>query len=89
MAKLGGIDLNSFTKPFKQFLLNMPYEDKLFTVRKIVDKVIATKEQVTICGLIPVYEPIVSEQYVGLDAKHWDSRLAERRQVYSVQRADQ
>jgi hypothetical protein len=49
----------------------MSYEDKLFTVRKIVDKVIATKEQVTICGLIPVYEPIVSEQYVGLHAKHW------------------
>ena len=55
-------------KPATQFrgsLTDMPYEDKLFTVRKIVDKVIATKEQVKICGRIPVLEHLVGAQ-VGL-----------------------
>ncbi len=72
--KLLSIDLDSFVEPFKQFLGNLSYEDKLFTVRKIVDKVIATKEQVTICGLIPAYSTVVSEQQVVLDAKHWYRR---------------
>ena len=48
----------------------MSYEDKIFTVRKIVDKVIATKEQITICGNIPAYANSMSIQKVGLNVKH-------------------
>ncbi len=35
--------------------LNRPEEDKLFTVRMIVGKIIGTKEKITICGMIPAY----------------------------------
>ncbi len=58
-------------EPFKQYLANLPYEDKLFTVRKIVDKVIVTKEKVTICEMIPAYASSISVQKFGLNAKHW------------------
>jgi hypothetical protein len=49
----------------------MSYKDKIFTVRKIVDKVIATKEKITICGMIQSYANSMSVQKVGLNAKHW------------------
>lgn len=70
LAKLKNIDLEAFTEPFTEFLTNMTYDDKLFTVRKIVDKVIATKEKVTICGMIPAYADSMTFQKVGLNAKH-------------------
>ncbi len=38
---------------------------------RIVDKVIATKEQVRLCGKIPAYATSLSVTKVGLDAKHW------------------
>lgn len=53
--RLDSVDVDEITEPFKKFLDNLKYEDKLFTVRKIVDKVIATKETVTIFGNIPVF----------------------------------
>jgi hypothetical protein len=46
LAQLPEIDLETSVEPFKQYLSNLGYEDKLFTVRKIVDKIIATKETV-------------------------------------------
>lgn len=73
LAQLRNIDLESSVKPFKQYLTNLGYEEKLFTVRKIVDKVIATKEQVRICGKIPAYANSQSVQKVGLNAEHSDS----------------
>jgi site-specific DNA recombinase len=74
IANLRSIDLDTFAEPFKQYLSNLPYEDKLFTVRKIVDKVIATKEKVTIWGMIPAYAASVSVKKVGLDVKHSDTQ---------------
>lgn len=71
LAQLHEIDLETSVKPFKQYLTNLGYDEKLFTVRKIVDKVIATKEQVTICGKIPAYATSLSVNKVGLDAKYW------------------
>ncbi len=41
-------------KPFKQFLNNLSFQDKLFIVRRLTDKIVATKEEVTICGFIPL-----------------------------------
>jgi site-specific DNA recombinase len=74
IANLRSIDLETFAEPFKQYLSNLPYEDKLFTVRKIVDKVIATKEKITICGMIPAYASSISVKKVGLDVKHSDTQ---------------
>jgi len=77
---LKDIDLNAVAEPFKEFLGKLPYENKLFTVRKIVDKVIATKEKVQICGTIPVFEPIM-ESHVGLHANDRHSRITKCWQI--------
>jgi hypothetical protein len=58
---------------FTEFLTGLSYEDKLFTVRKIIDKIVATKEEIKLCGFIPVYET-VSETKVGLRAKYRNRR---------------
>jgi site-specific DNA recombinase len=84
IASLRSIDLETFAEPFKQYLSNLPYEDKLFTVRKIVDKVIATKEKVTICGKIPAYASSISVNKVGLDVKHSNRRPSECRQINAI-----
>lgn len=52
------MDIQSTSKAFSKFINDLSYEDKLFTVRKIVDKVVATKEEVTIYGLIPTMETV-------------------------------
>jgi len=54
LDKLQGIDSQQLSRAFSKFIKELSYERKLFTVRKLVDKVIATKEEVTICGFIPV-----------------------------------
>jgi site-specific DNA recombinase len=74
LAQLREIDLETSVEPFKQYLSNMSYEDKLFTVRKIVDKIIATKENVRICGKIPAYATSLTVNKVGLDVEHSDTR---------------
>lgn len=74
LAQLSEIDLESSVEPFKQYLSNLGYEDKLFTVRKIVDKIIATKENVRICGKIPAYATSLTVNKVGLDVEHSDTR---------------
>lgn len=74
LAQLREIDLETSVEPFKEYLSNLGYEDKLFTVRKIVDKVIATKETVRICGKIPAYATSLSVNKVGLNAEHSDTR---------------
>lgn len=74
LAQLREIDLETSVEPFKQYLSNLGYEDKLFTVRKIVDKIIATKEIVKICGKIPAYATSLTVNKVGLDAERSDTR---------------
>lgn len=74
LAQLREIDLETSVEPFKQYLSNLGYEDKLFTVRKIVDKIIATKETVKICGKIPAYATSLTVNKVGLDVEHSDTR---------------
>jgi site-specific DNA recombinase len=74
LAQLREIDLETSVEPFKQYLSNLGYEDKLFTVRKIVDKIIATKETVRICGKIPAYATSLTVNKVGLDVEHSDTR---------------
>lgn len=74
LAQLQEIDLETSVEPFKKYLENLGYEDKLFTVRKIVDKIIATKETVRICGKIPAYATSLTINKVGLDVDHSDTR---------------
>jgi site-specific DNA recombinase len=76
LAQLREINLETSVEPFKQYLSNLGYEEKLFTIRKIVDKVIATKEKVRICGKIPAYATSLSVKKVGLDVKHSYCRSA-------------
>jgi site-specific DNA recombinase len=74
LAQLREIDLETSVEPFKQYLTNLGYEEKLFTVRKIVDKVIATKEKVRICGKIPAYATSLTVEKVGLDVNNSDTQ---------------
>ena len=74
LAQLREINLETSVEPFKKYLENLGYNEKLFTVRKIVDKVIATKETVRICGKIPAYATSLSVEKVGLNAEHSDTR---------------
>lgn len=55
LSKFRNMDIEHLAKGFNQFMSKLPFEGKLFTVRKIVDKVIATKEEVTIWGLYTRY----------------------------------
>lgn len=74
LAQLREINLETSVDPFKKYLSNLGYEDKLFTVRKIVDIVIETKETVRICGKIPAYATSLTVNKVGLDVEHSDTR---------------
>ena len=76
LDNLTNIDLEAVTEPFKQYLSNLAYDDKLFTVRKIVDKVVATKEKVSICGNIPVYATSLTLQKVDFNANYSDIQNA-------------
>lgn len=73
IEKLQTLNFEKVASDFKQRLIDMPYEDKLFTVRKIVDKVIATKEQVIICCQLPVLDHLTDTQ-VQLHVEHRHSR---------------
>lgn len=49
-------------------------------IQQVVDKVVATKEDVTVCGFIPV----LAVQQVGLNGQHRNRRPAKRRQINPV-----
>lgn len=54
LAKFRNIDAKAVSQGFSEFIGKLSFEDKVFTVRKIVDRVIATKEVVTMVGFIPI-----------------------------------
>ena len=55
----------------------LDFSDKRTIVQKLVTKVVATKEEVAVWGLIPV----LGTQQVGLNGKYWYRRPAKRRQI--------
>jgi len=63
VAKLQKINPQDLIEPFAKFLDDIPFEQRLFTVRKIIDKVVATKEEVILCGNIPI-SPIIQHEKV-------------------------
>lgn len=76
---LPDINANNIQQRFTHLLDELDYNDKLFTVRKIVDKVIATKEEITICGSIPL-TPQPPEK-AELHAKYRHSRSSQCREI--------
>jgi hypothetical protein len=55
-------------------------ESKDRIIQKIVTKIIATKEEVTVWGKIPV----LSDGKIGLNVKYRNRRPAKRRQVHPI-----
>ncbi|MGH7156613.1 MAG: hypothetical protein ACREGG_00640, partial [Candidatus Saccharimonadales bacterium] len=80
-AKLENLDFEKVADAFSKMLQSLSYEDKLFTVRRIVGKVIATKEKVILCGQVPVLDGVTDTQ-VGLHVSNRDCGLAECRQKH-------
>lgn len=58
VQKLQNLEPEKLVAPFTEMLENLSFEQRLFTVRKIIDKVIATKEEVILCGNLPI-SPII------------------------------
>ncbi|MDB5177307.1 MAG: Site-specific recombinase, invertase Pin [Candidatus Saccharibacteria bacterium] len=54
LPEFNGSDL---AKAFKELLSELEFEEKLTVVHQVIDKVIATKETVTLCGNIPLLSP--------------------------------
>lgn len=54
--QIQSLDPEKLVAPFKQFIDNLSFDDKLFIVRRLTDKIVATKEEVTICGFIPLMD---------------------------------
>ena len=74
------IDPERIVKLFTEKLSNLQFTDRLFVVRQVIDKIVATQEGVTIWGHIPV--PVTangSVSKVGLRAKHRYSRITQCR----------
>lgn len=83
LDQIKSLDTDAFTESFKAFLADLTYEDKLFTVRQVVDRVEATKELVIICGNIPIPKKISGSQ-VGLRVNNRHRRFAECREIDAV-----
>jgi site-specific DNA recombinase len=81
------LDPAIMAEAFTKFVKGLDYKDKLFTVRKIVDKIIATKEEITICGFLPILE-VSGTTKVGLRASDRHRRPAKCRQIYPIQCLD-
>lgn len=75
------IDPKQLVEPFRELLQNMDFDAKQFTTRKIVDKIIATKEEVTICGFIPLIDNSASRK-VKYGPIYRHRRPPQRRQIY-------
>ena len=56
---------------------DLDFAEHRHIIQQVVDKVVATKEEVTVCGFIPV----LAVQQVGLNGKHRNRRPAKCRQI--------
>ena len=87
LSELRGIEdeqASYTTLPLEQLLSGvvklveeLDVESKDSIIQKIVTKIIATKEEVTVCGKIPV----LSDGQIGLNVKYRHRRPAKRRQI--------
>lgn len=63
--ELKDLDPEKLVEPFKQFIDNLSFDDKVFITRKITDKIVATKDEVTICGFIPLIHSVETKDTAG------------------------
>ncbi len=54
---------------------DLDFAERRHIIQQVVDKVVATKKEVTVCGFIPV----LAVQQVGLNGKHRNCWPAKRR----------
>lgn len=59
---------------------DLDFAERRHIIQQVVDKVVATKEEVTVCGFIPV----LAVQQVGLNGQHRNRGTPECRQVYTL-----
>lgn len=64
---------------------DLDFAERRHIIQQVVDKVVATKKEVTVCGLIPV----LAVQQVGLNGKYRNRRPPECRQINPLQRPHQ
>ncbi len=76
------INADELAKKFTQLVDNLEFRDKLSITRKLIDKVIATKEEVTICGNIPLTP--TKEEKAAYESIYRHRRPPECWQVYSL-----
>ena len=59
---------------------DLDFAERRQIIQQVVDNVVATKKEVTVCGFIPV----LAVQQVGLNGKHRHRRPPKRRQIYPI-----
>lgn len=84
---LPAFESGEIAKRFSELIAELDFTSKRFVVESIVEKIVATKENVTICGRIPLLTPSTTLE-AGLHANDWHRRLTKRRQVHPIQRTN-
>lgn len=74
-TKINQVDTQLLSAAFKSMLTDMEFKDKQFVTRKITDKIVATKEEVTVHGFLPLLD-IQTDRKVNLSAIYRNCRLA-------------
>lgn len=92
VSELSGIEAELTNKPavpleklvdgVVKLVGNLSFNDKKKVIEKLVTKIVATKEEITIWGLLPV----PASEKVVYESIHWYRRPAKCRQINSVQR---
>lgn len=59
---------------------DLDFAERRHIIQQVVDNVVATKEEVTVCGFIPV----LAVQQVGLNGQHRNRRSAKCRQINAI-----
>ena len=64
---------------------DLDFTDRRYIIQQVVDNVVATKEEVKVCGFIPV----LATQQVGLNGQYSHRRPSQRRKIDPIQRTNQ
>ncbi len=78
------LSVEQLVEGVQKLLRTLDFKDKKYIVRKLVDRIEASKDSAKIWGQIPV----LATEDVGLGVKYRDRGATECRQVHLIQRAD-
>lgn len=84
---VGKIDIEQLIQSAARKIGSLEFEQKKFIVERVIDKIIASPQEFTIWGHIPV-PALATVEKVNHVSQHRYCRSAECRQVYPVQRPD-